>query len=430
MTDRAAVMKLFANKFEDFLNSDLDTSVTGTACNNALLAVKKEAGEELGRDKNERLRQFSKESETATTRLIRLACDCLGPRGDEKSGCRQDWLSFCSLKSFIPSFRSNRFNCFFEAAAALIFHRQQLHQFFNSGILPDNINSKLQSVHLDIDDDKLMSCICAIALFYLKITGPYWRLINSKTVKYFEFNNYVQVLHSSLSAWSSDPRQLLEPSFACVFGDSFSFATSPFFTSVHDFITVHETSLISQALSACCAETLIVTERQLSDFLGDGPYSGHSCKHSDETSLAQLAHCPLTNLIGEGAFGDFDFDCSKRRNASLHNRTSLHTVHRNKTMKFVGSQNARDRQHMFQVARKFAPLLRRESKEQDIAVKVAIKQKFADNQQRKIDRQITAMEKSSRLFDSLSEDGGLCKTSSDVDHLLLWLKSCKKSKLR
>ncbi|GFS13008.1 hypothetical protein ElyMa_003126000 [Elysia marginata] len=84
MTDRAAVMKLFASNFEDFLNSDLgiNTQVhflhcnahfllaVGTACNNALSAIEKEAGEELGRDKNERLRHFSKESETATTRLI------------------------------------------------------------------------------------------------------------------------------------------------------------------------------------------------------------------------------------------------------------------------------------------------------------------------------------------------------------------------
>ncbi|GFR68941.1 hypothetical protein ElyMa_005618600 [Elysia marginata] len=97
-------------------------------------------------------------------------------------------------------------------------------------------------------------------------------------------------------------------------------------------------------------------------------------------------------------------------------------------MKFVGSQTVRERQKILKVARKFAPVLSKESKEQEIAVKVAIEQKFADNQQRKIDRQITAKERSSKLFDSLSEDGGHCKTSLDVDDLLSRLKSRKKSK--
>ena len=126
MTDSAAVMKLFASIFEDFLKSSwgITTQVhflhcnahfllaMGSGCDKALLSIEKEADEPLRRDKNERLTQFSKESETATTRLIRLACDFLGPRGDEKSGCHQDWLSFCSSKSFIPSFRFNCFNCF------------------------------------------------------------------------------------------------------------------------------------------------------------------------------------------------------------------------------------------------------------------------------------------------------------------------------
>ena len=69
--------------------------------------------------------------------------------------------------------------------------------------------------------------------------------------------------------------------------------------------------------------------------------------------------CPLTNLIGKGAFGDFDFDCSKRRNASVHNRSALHTVHRNKTMEFVHHKTAKARKELFSVARKMAPELRK-----------------------------------------------------------------------
>lgn len=43
-----------------------------------------------------------------------MACDCLGPRGDEKNGCRDAWLAYCATvterQSTVSSFRENRFN--------------------------------------------------------------------------------------------------------------------------------------------------------------------------------------------------------------------------------------------------------------------------------------------------------------------------------
>lgn len=31
-------------------------------------------------------------------RYIRMACDCLGPRGDDKSGVRDSWLAYCFME--------------------------------------------------------------------------------------------------------------------------------------------------------------------------------------------------------------------------------------------------------------------------------------------------------------------------------------------
>ena len=47
-----------------------------------------------------------------------MACDILGPRGDDKNGFRQEWLAFCETEldrpSAITSFRDNRFNNAFQ----------------------------------------------------------------------------------------------------------------------------------------------------------------------------------------------------------------------------------------------------------------------------------------------------------------------------
>ena len=82
------VVGVSLHKFIFYIATLIFLLAVGSGCDKALVSIEKEADEPLRRDKNERLRQFSKESETATTRLIRLACDFLGPRGDEKSGCR------------------------------------------------------------------------------------------------------------------------------------------------------------------------------------------------------------------------------------------------------------------------------------------------------------------------------------------------------
>ena len=116
MSDRASAMKLFDKKLADLKNSILgeNTSTNFLFCNAHFLLGLSKATEEalseieesviqednrvLGRDTDGAFSSFSTCSESATCRLIRLAAEVLGPRGDEKNGCREYWLAFCSLR--------------------------------------------------------------------------------------------------------------------------------------------------------------------------------------------------------------------------------------------------------------------------------------------------------------------------------------------
>ena len=56
-------------------------------------------------------------------RFIRMACECLGPRGDDKNGCRKDWLGYLlgvMRECTLTSFRENRFNNLFQVNIILL----------------------------------------------------------------------------------------------------------------------------------------------------------------------------------------------------------------------------------------------------------------------------------------------------------------------
>ncbi|GFS25423.1 hypothetical protein ElyMa_001687400 [Elysia marginata] len=97
-------------------------------------------------------------------------------------------------------------------------------------------------------------------------------------------------------------------------------------------------------------------------------------------------------------------------------------------MKYLESKDDVKRHQLFCVTRKIAPSLRKESKEQEEAVKIAIEQKFVDNQQRKIVREGIEMERHSKLMDNIYKYSGPCKTPSDVDELMTRLKSENRTK--
>lgn len=102
------------------------------ACETALQRLEKDltqdSGTPLGRDAESKFK-MDHSSETAALRLIRTASDVLGPRRDEKSGCRADWQAYCEeddVKSYMTIFRSNRLNNFFEGVAAIVHHAEEI----------------------------------------------------------------------------------------------------------------------------------------------------------------------------------------------------------------------------------------------------------------------------------------------------------------
>ena len=180
------------------------------SCESSCKILEEQEERKLGRDALPKFHLYKK-SESATARVLRLTCDIAGPRGDDKTGCRAEWMAFCEehgLKSHMTSYWSNRFNCFFQSAAAIIYHLQDLRSFLGDGYL-SHMNNKIESVAADIQDETLLSFVCAIAVLYIRVTGPFWNLPDSK-VKYLDLHKYIQEMETSFLQWRADSSDLLK----------------------------------------------------------------------------------------------------------------------------------------------------------------------------------------------------------------------------
>ncbi|GFR69776.1 hypothetical protein ElyMa_002058000 [Elysia marginata] len=225
----------------------------------------------------------------------------------------------------------------------------------------------------------------------------------------------VQLMHN-LQKLALDPSDFFDFRFQSVFANEMIIETS-MSNSIHSFIQNNDKSIIERALRVMCEEAKLVVARQLADFLEGGAFS-----YPNPNTEEQLSHCPLTNLVGESAFGDIDYDFSKRRNCTLHNRSTVHMIKRNKTMSFVKCQTSIRRAKLFQTARKHAKLLRKKHKEEEEQVKIVAKEKMVANQEKKIQKDIAILERRNKITLSVKKHGGPCTSSIDVVNLLKTLK--------
>ncbi|GFO35080.1 hypothetical protein PoB_006158500 [Plakobranchus ocellatus] len=427
MSDRASVMKLFDKKVAEFKNNLLgdDASTHFLFCNAHFLlglskatedAIKEieiaavsESDTSLGRDASIVFSNFSNSSESAVCRLVRLTAEVLGPRGDEKSGCREEWLAYCSSlgkKSTFTSFRSNRFNNLFENASAVVFHHKDVFSFLLDHCSHSNL--KLKSIIADLQDSRILNIVAAMSLFHALFSAPYWSLMNSSE-SYGQFPQYVSKMKTSLEIWC-------EPLFELTAAKSVFENFLSDSTFILDFINSLPGAAKDSVLSSfklISQHCYTVLKRQLCDFLDGGPFAGVL---NDEVQSV-LNTCPLTNLIGERMFGDLDFDMSKRRHASTHLRTTINMWKHNKTSKWIAKQNWTKARKLLSSARKHRADWKNKSKLSEQTVKNIIKDRIIENNRKKKEKETQNAEKKVELFNTILSHGGVCTTKSDVDKL-------------
>ena len=425
MTDRAALNKKFDKELKKFLITELGTEICfhflhcnahfllglSRVCDESLKRIEKSEGRKLGRDAFPEFSNYQK-TETATTRVLRLTCDLMGPRGDEKSGCRAEWVGFCEekkVRSQMTSYRSNRFNCFFQSAAAILHHLQDLLCFLQDGYLP-HPNRKIRSVAADIKDETLLSFVCAVAILYFQVTGPFWKLLESN-VKYLEFYKYIQEMESAFLQWQEDASDLLDPNWPGLFGRKFQL-TSEMRQSTFQFAASYPK--VKSSLELLMKDLLAVTRLQLADFLQGGKYA----KDQPPEVEKALSHCPLTNLLGENVFGELDFDMNKRRHATFFHRSSLQMTRYNKMPDWLAKKSVEEQASLLKTGRREAANLRKKYREQELRVKLNVRRRLLENQRQQAEKVAKAAARRAALIRQVLAHGGPCQKQQDVAKLI------------
>ena len=428
MSDRSSVNKSFNMKLADYRDSLLaEDSIDleflfcnahfllglSNNCESVLKEFEKEIiderGHGLGRDNCGKFSRFHG-GESASARFIRTACDVLGPRGDQKNGCKQQWDAFCSehvkIKSKVTSFRMNRFNNFFLGAAGLFFHREHITTFLQD--FRGDLNLKLESVLLDAESSEIISIIQALGLIYFSIIGPFWELLHSN-VHYLDKYKFIQKMYGKFKEWQHDSSELMQQK-TCVF---------PEFAIDNDLwdelIAAGCSEITKQVLEKIMGGFIKVIEKQLEDFLPTGKYG----KEPSQEMRKKMESCKLTNLVSEFEFGDLDFSQYRRRHASMHFHSSVQMLKRNKTIsKWLSSKSSSDQEKLLKICKEKSALLRAKHKEAERNVIVKIQERLEETNRRKKEKEAAKLEQTKKLIGAVKTHGGPCITPGDVDIIL------------
>ena len=426
MSDRAAVMKKFKVDLQEAIQATLGTqeSIEFLYCNahfllglsnnanNTLQSIQQDRGElRIGRDEQPIFHRFTR-AEAAAVRYVRMACEVLGPRGDEKSGCRDAWLAFCSISgrsSRVTSFKSNRFNNLFEAAAALHFHRASIIDFLDN-FLPEK-NQKLESVLYDAKSDAVGVYVLTLAMVFFRITGPYWQLLGTKT-HYLDFFQHVVALRAQLQEWTTEADSIFTPDLPSLFEkpptevDMFGAALA---------VPQDVKAKVTDIFAKLCGGLLVVVDTQLTDFLPGGQY--HNVQ--DLAMRQKLAHSHITNLVGEACFGDLDLSIYKRRNASSHHHGTLTMLMRNRMMdRWFAAKSEETQSQLLKLSAKKAPELRRKHREMEKEVTAQRRLALQQHHQQMVERKAALSRRKDAISRQLQQHSGPCRTPADVDRLL------------
>ncbi|CAN9503676.1 unnamed protein product [Ophioblennius macclurei] len=303
-------------------------------------------GEKLGRDKLPKFENFVNMKESATSRYIHMACEILSSHAPDRNTYRKHWLAFCKeMKnpSRLVANQSDRLSSYFEAAAGIIHHHQEIVPFFSDLISLENekcANIILESVAADAADSVIQSLVCVLAIIYCKILGPYWQLLRSGG-EYSLFSQYVLSLYQKFLDWSKDPSTLLQPDESAnvfqqyplqqkIFGGIFNFC-SKWHTN---------TDLIRACLKRTVKVIAGVTKEHLSNFLPGGTFGQAP---SAEVSQ-QLVSCTFAVLMA-------DYPCSDQNPTNRLSDNSCHdddglSVQSDHSSDDVSSQNGRNKRKL------------------------------------------------------------------------------------
>ena len=174
-------------------------------------------------------------------------------------------------------------------------------------------NQLLKAVLADLRVPEHLAGCRALGLINKFVTGPLWRVLESKSISILDMNERFQTLLSCLDKWALDASSLL--SGEALLYDDFR----PSQDAISDCLltpsdTDNTTQEILQVLFSAFSS---LVSRLIDDHLPDGKYSNPS-----ESLKSETKSVPKTNCISERDFAKLDRLLRMKPNATTLSRSS------------------------------------------------------------------------------------------------------------
>ena len=285
-----------------------------------------------------------RKSEPGAIRLIRTACKALSRHGSEQSGVYQPFTAFLKqngvYKNPLSSFRGNRFNIVFYDAGAFFYIAQLVERFFKEVWQTPNQLLKAVSAVLSVPEHRA-GCK-ALGIINKVITGPLWRVLESKDITILDMNQRFQTLLSRLNEWSVDASSVMSGD-AVVFTDF-----PPTVDSIHTslFAPSDYDDTVEEILCVLFSAFSSLLTRLVADHLPSGEYDAAKEALTEETKSV-----PTTNTISERDFAQLDRLLREKPNATILSLEAMILFCNNKTAEWLNSKTATERGELLRKAR-------------------------------------------------------------------------------
>lgn len=276
--------------------------------------------------------------ESGTIRLIRMVCKAVHKHGSERYGCQVAFATYLRRHAGIVTvplakFKGNRFNIVFHNGGGVYCLYQHLINFF-CGVhgTPNKLN---QAILADLRNPVLVAGCRAMGIISKSITGPLWRLMESK-VNIAKLSEAYQEMDKAFQRWSNDASVLLsreetvEPEHVRT-----DRVTAELFKECDsDVIVIELLQMLMQAFHLTAA-------RLLGDHL-EGEYADPPTQ-----TIREARSVPATNVRSERDFAQLDRLMREKPNASTIAIEAMVLYSNNKTARWLSQKTADEKTQLF-----------------------------------------------------------------------------------
>ena len=203
-------------------------------------------------------------------------------------------------------------------------------------------NQLLKAVLQDLRIPEHLAGCRALGLVNKYVTGPLWRVLESKYITVLDMNSRFKTLMSCLDKWALDASEIL--SGEALLYDDFPPSKDAIYDSL---LTPNDNDGMTQEiLQVLCSAFSLLVSRLTDDHLPDGRYDCPSENLKKETQSV-----PKTNTISERDFAKLDRLLREKPNASTLSLEAIVLFSNNKTASWLQSKPQDEKEKLLRKAR-------------------------------------------------------------------------------